>query len=58
MPVLEMASALVNTLLVEVAASGSELGMIETLFRDSESLAKGVVLIAPSGAAAEERGAA
>lgn len=57
-PVLEMASALVNTLLVEVAATGGELGMIETLFRDAESLAKGVVLIAPSGAAAQERGAA
>lgn len=55
--VLEMASALVNTLLVETAASGSELGIIETFFRDADSIAKGVVLIAPT-AANEERGAA
>ncbi len=51
--IVDMAGALVNSLLAEVEAQGAEVGIIETMFHDADSVTKGVVLIAPQ--AAEQR---
>ncbi len=48
--VIDMAAALVNTLLAEVEAQGGEVGIIETSFEDAASVTKGVVLVAPEAA--------